>query len=393
MRVKRLKKKTNAVIMYFVLKSLFIYCLTSILIRSFLMRVYNFAAGPSTLPLPVLEQAQKELLDFQNTGMSIIEMSHRGKPFMAVNAEANALLRELMNIPEDYSVLFVQGGATQQFAAVPLNLLKNGKADYILTGNFASKAYEEGQKYGDMAVAASSKEANYTFIPDMKSIKFRDGIDYVHTTYNNTIFGTRYTELPETDATLVTDMSSCILSEDIDVKKFGLIYAGAQKNIAPAGLTIVIVRKDLLGNASPICPIMLNYAIQDKNDSLYNTPPCFPIYMALLVFRWLKNLGGVKVMQQINEEKAKMLYDFIDNSSLYTNKVNPKDRSLMNVPFVTGSEELDAKFVAEATKAGLVSLKGHRVTGGMRASIYNAMPIEGVKALIEFMKKFELENK
>ncbi|MBQ8427534.1 MAG: 3-phosphoserine/phosphohydroxythreonine transaminase, partial [Clostridia bacterium] len=353
----------------------------------------NFAAGPSTLPLPVLEQAQKELLDFQNTGMSIIEMSHRGKPFMAVNAEANALLRELMNIPEDYSVLFVQGGATQQFAAVPLNLLKNGKADYILTGNFASKAYEEGQKYGDMAVAASSKEANYTFIPDMKSIKFRDGIDYVHTTYNNTIFGTRYTELPETDATLVTDMSSCILSEDIDVKKFGLIYAGAQKNIAPAGLTIVIVRKDLLGNASPICPIMLNYAIQDKNDSLYNTPPCFPIYMALLVFRWLKNLGGVKVMQQINEEKAKMLYDFIDNSSLYTNKVNPKDRSLMNVPFVTGSEELDAKFVAEATKAGLVSLKGHRVTGGMRASIYNAMPIEGVKALIEFMKKFELENK
>ncbi len=357
------------------------------------MRVYNFAAGPSTLPLPVLEQAQKELLDFNGTGMSIVEMSHRGKPFMAVNDEANALLRELMNIPDDYSVLFVQGGATQQFAAVPLNLLKNGKADYILTGNFASKAYEEGQKYGDMAVAASSKEANYTYIPDMNSVKFREGIDYVHTTYNNTIFGTRYTELPKTDATLVTDMSSCILSEVVDVKKFGLIYAGAQKNIAPAGLTIVIVRKDLLGNASPVCPIMLNYAIQDKNDSLYNTPPCFPIYISLLVFRWLKAMGGVPAMQKINEEKAKLLYDFIDNSSLYTNKVAVKDRSLMNVPFVTGSEELDAKFVAEATKTGLVSLKGHRVTGGMRASIYNAMPIEGVKALIEFMKKFEMENK
>lgn len=357
------------------------------------MRVYNFAAGPSTLPLPVLEQAKNELLDYQGTGMSIVEMSHRGKPFMAVNAEANALLRELMNIPDDYSVLFVQGGATQQFAAVPLNLLKNGKADYILTGNFASKAYEEGTKYGDMAIAASSKESNYTYIPDMKDVKFRDGIDYVHTTYNNTIFGTRYTELPTTDATLVTDMSSCILSEEVDVKKFGLIYAGAQKNIAPAGLTIVIVRKDLLGNASPICPIMLNYAIQDKNDSLYNTPPCFPIYMSLLVFRWLKALGGVKVMQKINEEKAALLYDFIDNSSFYTNKVNKKDRSIMNVPFVSPSEELDAKFVAEATKAGLVSLKGHRVTGGMRASIYNAMPVEGVKALIDFMKKFEMENK
>ena len=357
------------------------------------MRVYNFAAGPSTLPVSVLEEAQKELLDYQGTGMSIVEMSHRGKPFMAVNAEANALLRELMNIPDDYSVLFVQGGASQQFAAVPLNLLKNGKADYILTGNFAQKAYEEGVKYGDMAVAASSKEDKYTYIPDMKTVKFRDGIDYVHTTYNNTIFGTRYTELPETTATLVTDMSSCILSEEVDVKKFGLIYAGAQKNIAPAGLTIVIVRKDLLGNASPICPTMLNYAIQDKNDSLYNTPPCFPIYMSMLVFRWLKKMGGVKVIQKINEEKAAMLYDFIDNSSFYTNKVNKKDRSIMNVPFVSPSEELDAKFVAEATKAGLVSLKGHRVTGGMRASIYNAMPVEGVKALIDFMKKFELENK
>ena len=357
------------------------------------MRVYNFAAGPSILPVPVLEQAQKELLDYQGTGMSIAEMSHRSKPFMAVNEEANALLRELMNIPDDYSVLFVQGGASQQFAAVPLNLLQNGKADYILTGNFAWKAYEEGLKYGDMAIAASSKEANYTYIPDMKTIKFRDNIDYVHTTYNNTIFGSRYTELPNTSATLVTDMSSCILSEEIDVSKFGLIYAGAQKNIAPAGLTIVIIKKDLLGKASAICPTMLNYAIHDKNDSLYNTPPCFPIYISMLVFRWLKSLGGVKAIQKINEEKAGMLYDFIDNSNFYTNSVNKKDRSLMNVPFVAPTDELNAKFVKEATENGLVSLKGHRLVGGMRASIYNAMPIEGVKALIDFMKKFEMENK
>ena len=357
------------------------------------MRVFNFAAGPSTLPVPVLEQAQRELLDYNGTGMSITEMSHRGKPFMAVNDEANALLRELMNIPDDYSVLFVQGGASQQFAAVPLNLLKKGKADYILTGNFAAKAYEEGLKYGDMAIAASSKEANYTYIPDMKSIKFRDDIDYVHTTYNNTIFGSRYTELPNSKATLVSDMSSCILSEVIDVSKFGLIYAGAQKNIAPAGVTIVIVKKDLLGNALDVCPTMLNYAIHDKNDSLYNTPPCFPIYVSMLVFRWLKAMGGVPVMQKINEEKAKMLYDFIDNSSFYTNKVNKKDRSIMNVPFISPNEELDAKFVKEATANGLVSLKGHRLVGGMRASIYNAMPIEGVKALIDFMKKFEMENK
>ena len=357
------------------------------------MRVYNFSAGPSQLPLCVLEEAQRELLDFNGTGMSITEMSHRSKPFMAVNDEANALLRKLMNIPDDYSVLFVQGGASQQFAAVPLNLLKNGKADYIVTGNFASKAYEEGCKYGDMAIAASSKEANYTYIPDMRDVKFRDGIDYVHTTYNNTIFGTRFTLLPKTDATLVTDMSSCILSEDIDVKKFGLIYAGAQKNIAPAGLTIVIVKKDLLGNASPICPTMLNYAIHDKNDSLYNTPPCFPMYMALLVFRWLDKMGGVPVIEQINKEKAGMLYDFIDNSSFYANKVRKCDRSIMNVPFVTPNEELDAKFISEASKNGLVSLKGHRLAGGMRASIYNAMPVEGVKALIDFMKKFEMENK
>ena len=357
------------------------------------MRVFNFAAGPSTLPLPVLEEAKKDLTDYLGTGMSIMEMSHRGKPFMAVNAEANALLRELMNIPDDYSVLFVQGGASQQFAAVPLNLAVNRKADYIVTGNFAKKAYEEGLKYGDMAIAASSEDAKYTYIPDVKNIKFRDGIDYVHFTHNNTIFGSRFTEIPETNATLVTDMSSSILSEVVDVSKFGLIYAGAQKNIAPAGLTIVIVRKDLLGKQLKECPTMLRYDIQDKNDSLYNTPPCWPIYMAMLVFRHLKALGGVPAMQKINEEKAAMLYDFIDNSSFYTNSVNKKDRSLMNVPFVSPSVDLDAKFVKEATENGLVSLKGHRLVGGMRASIYNAMPIEGVKKLIEFMKKFEMENK
>ena len=345
------------------------------------------------LPLPVLEQAQREMLDYNGSGMSITEMSHRGKVFMEVNAEANALLRELMGIPEDYAVLFVQGGASQQFAAVPLNLLVNGKADYIVTGNFASKAYEEGLKYGDMAIAASSKEAGYTYIPDVDKISFRPGIDYVHITTNNTIFGTRYTSFPSPEAPLAADMSSNILSEPVDVKKFGLIYAGAQKNVAPAGLTIVIVKRSLLGHASPVCPTMLNYAVQDKNDSMYNTPPCFPIYIAMLVFRWLKNLGGVSEMEKINREKAALLYDFIDNSGFYINKVNKKDRSLMNVPFVTKSPELDAKFVKEAASAGLVSLKGHRLVGGMRASIYNAMPIEGVKALIEFMKKFALENK
>ncbi len=357
------------------------------------MRVYNFAAGPSTLPLDVLKQAQNEFLDYQNSGMSISEMSHRSKTFMAVNDEANALLRELMNIPEDYAVLFVQGGASQQFAAVPLNLMVNGKADYIVTGNFAGKAQEEGAKYGEAKIVASSKDKNFTYIPDLDKIEFSADADYVHITSNNTIFGTRYTEFPKTKAPLVADMSSNILSEEVNVSDFGLIYAGAQKNIAPAGVTIVIVKKELLGKQLSICPTMLNYHIQAKNDSLYNTPPCFPIYISMLVFRWLKNLGGVKAINQINEYKARLLYDFIDNSSLYKNTVNKKDRSIMNVPFVTGSEELDAKFVREATANGLVSLKGHRLVGGMRASIYNAMPVEGVKALIEFMKKFELENK
>ncbi|MFR6056342.1 MAG: 3-phosphoserine/phosphohydroxythreonine transaminase [Eubacteriales bacterium] len=357
------------------------------------MRVYNFAAGPSTLPVDVLEEAQKDLLDFNGTGMSIAEMSHRSKAFMAVNDEAQSLLRELLSIPDDYAVLFVQGGASQQFAAVPLNLMVNGKADYVLTGNFATKAYEEALKYGDAAVAASSKDKNFTYIPDVDKIKFRDGIDYVHITSNNTIFGTRYTALPKTDAPIVSDMSSCILSETVNVADYGVIYAGAQKNVAPAGVTIVIAKRSLLGKQKDICPTMLRYDIQDKNDSLYNTPPCFPIYVAMLVLRRLKKLGGVKAMQEVNEYKAGLLYDFIDNSQRYKNYVVKKDRSLMNVPFVTGSEELDAKFVKEATAAGLVSLKGHRLVGGMRASIYNAMPVEGVKALISFMEKFELQNK
>ena len=358
------------------------------------MRVYNFSAGPSVLPVEVLEEAQRDLLDFNGTGMSITEISHRSKPFMAVNDEAQALLRELMNIPDDYAVLFVQGGASQQFAAVAMNLLNNTKkADYLITGNFATKAYEEALKYGDIGIACSSKDKNFTYIPDMKDVTIRPDVDYVHITTNNTIFGTRFTELPKTTAPIVADMSSNILSEVMDVKDYGLIYAGAQKNIAPSGVTIVIAKRDLIQNPMDICPTLLKYKVHDKNDSLYNTPPCFSIYTALLVFRWLKKLGGVSAIQKINEEKAKILYDFIDNSNLFTNSVNVKDRSIMNVPFVTGNEELDAKFIKEASNNGLVSLKGHRLVGGMRASIYNAMPIEGVKALVEFMKKFELENK
>lgn len=358
------------------------------------MRVYNFSAGPAALPLEVLEQAQKEFLDYNGTGMSITEMSHRSKAFMALNEEARILLRELMKIPDGYDVLFVQGGASQQFAAVPLNLMKTGKADYILTGNFAEKAYEEACLYGDAAVVASSQDRGYTCIPDIEKISFREETDYVHITSNNTIFGTRYTAFPKTTAPLVADMSSHILSEEIDVSLFGLIYAGAQKNIAPAGLTIVIVRKDLEENFSPClpCPTMLRYSTQAKNDSLYNTPPCFSIYMACLVFRWLKKFGGIKEIQKINEYKANLLYDFIDNSGFYSNHVEKKDRSLMNVPFVTPSKELDEKFVKEAASFGIVSIKGHRLVGGMRASIYNAMPVDGVKALISFMKKFAQEN-
>ena len=355
-------------------------------------RAYNFAAGPSTLPLEVLEEAQRDLLNFSGTGMSVMEISHRNKAFEAIVNEGEALLRELLNIPDDYAVIFVQGGASTQFAAVPLNLMHNGKADYVVTGNFAKKAFQEGKIYGDAACVASSEDKTYTYIPDVKAIPFRDGTDYVHICSNNTIFGTRYVEFPETKAPLVADMSSEILSREIDVSKFGVIYAGAQKNLAPAGVTIVIAKRSLIQDPLAICPTMLKWKVQDENKSLYNTPPCFPIYIATLVLRRLKVLGGVKAINEINEYKAGLLYDFIDNSSFYTNKVEKKYRSIMNVPFVTPNADLDAKFVKEATANGLVSLKGHRLVGGMRASIYNAMPVEGVKALIEFMKKFEKEN-
>ena len=356
------------------------------------MRAYNFSAGPSTLPLSVLEEAQREFLDFAGTGMSVTEISHRNKAFETIVQEGESLLRELMHIPDDYAVLFVQGGASTQFAAVPLNLMHKGKADYVVTGNFSKKAWQEGKIYGDAACVASSEDKTYTYIPDVSAIPFREDTDYVHICSNNTIFGTRYVEFPDVKAALVADMSSEILSREIDVTKFAVIYAGAQKNLAPAGVTIVIAKRDLIQNPLPMCPTMLKWKVQDENKSLYNTPPCFSIYMATLVLRHLKKLGGVKEINAINEYKAGVLYDFIDNSSFYTNRVEKKYRSIMNVPFVTPSPELDAQFVKEAAANGLVSLKGHRLVGGMRASIYNAMPVDGVKALIEFMKKFEREN-
>jgi len=357
------------------------------------MRVYNFSAGPSILPVPVLEKVQKELLDYQGSGMSVMEMSHRSKFYDEINNEAHALIRELMNIPDNYDVIFVQGGASLQFEAVPLNLHEKGRADYIVTGNFAKKAFKEAQKFGDYVAAASSEDKKFTYIPKTTKDMFRSDIDYVHFCWNNTIFGTRFREIPETDAPLVCDLSSCILSEELDVSKFGVLYAGAQKNIGPAGATIVIVRKDLQDKAAPICPTMVKWSTQIEQKSLYNTPPCFSTYVAMEVFKYLKERGGVKAIQKINEEKAKMLYDFIDQSSFYTSSVEKEYRSIMNVPFVAPSEELNAKFIKEAAANGLVTLKGHKLVGGMRASIYNAMPVEGVKALVEFMKKFELENK
>ena len=357
------------------------------------MRVYNFSAGPSMLPLEVLEEAGRQITDYQGSGMSVMELSHRGKVYEPIHNECIALVRELMNVPDNYDILLVQGGASTQFEAVPLNLLVKGKADYVVTGNFSNKAYKEARKYGDIRLVASSEEAGYTYIPKVTRADFRDDIDYVHITENNTIFGTKWNYTPDCGADLVSDMSSCIMSEVADVSKYALIYAGAQKNLAPAGVTLVIVRKDLLGHEMAICPTMLKYSTQAKDNSLYNTPPCWAIYVMMLNMRYLKKMGGVPAMEKVNREKAAMLYDFIDNSSFYRNKVNPEDRSIMNVPFVTPSAELDAAFIKEAEANGLVSLKGHRLAGGMRASIYNAMPVEGVKALIDFMKKFELENK
>jgi len=345
------------------------------------------------LPLEVLQKAASEMTNYNNSGMSVMEMSHRSKVFEEIIESAKSVLREIMGIPESYEVLFLQGGASTQFAAVPLNLARNGKGDYVITGNFANLAYKEGARLTDATVAASSSDKNYTYIPKLAKDMFRSDADYVHITTNNTIFGTRYTSIPDTgNVPVVADMSSNILSEVMDVNDFNVIYAGAQKNIGPAGLTVVIVKRSLLGMASPKCPTMLNWTVHAENGSMYNTPPCYSIYIAKLVFEWIKSMGGVAEIQKINEYKAAMLYDFIDNSLFYANGVEPKDRSIMNIPFVTPSPALDEAFVKQAAKCGLVSLKGHRSVGGMRASIYNAMPVEGVKALIEFMKKFEHEN-
>ncbi|NLI60663.1 MAG: 3-phosphoserine/phosphohydroxythreonine transaminase [Clostridiales bacterium] len=358
-------------------------------------RVYNFSPGPSMLPLPVLEKAQKELLDYQGTGMSVMELSHRSQLFQGIFDCAQQLLIELMDIPQNYKVLFLQGGATTQFSAVPLNLLsKYKKADYAITGSFAEKAAQEAKRYGIVNHAASSEDKNFSYIPDVDKMKISPDADYFHITTNNTIYGTKYSKLPDTgDIPLVADMSSNILSQVYDVSKFGLIYAGAQKNMAPSGLTVVIVREDLIGKAMDITPVMLDYKVQSDKNSMYNTPTTFSIYMAKLVFEWLKELGGITEIEKINIEKANSLYDFIDNSSLYKGTANPKDRSIMNVTFTLPNEDLTAKFVKEASQAGLTNLKGHRSVGGIRVSIYNAMPIEGVKALVDFMKDFELENK
>ena len=358
------------------------------------MRNYNFSAGPSMLPLEVLKKAQEQMLDYEGTGMSVMEMSHRAKCYDAIIKKAEADLRTLMNIPENYKVLFIQGGASQQFAAVPLNLSVRGKADYIITGNFASLSFKEASRFTNARAAASSQDKNYTYIPRTTAADFDRDADYVHITTNNTIFGTHYTELPDTAGVpLVADMSSNILAEVTPVERYAVIYAGAQKNISSAGLTIVIVREDMLERSMDICPTMLKWKTQADADSLYNTPSTYQIYIAGLVFEHLLSLGGVAEMEKINRYKAGLLYDFIDNSDFYTNSVAKEDRSLMNVPFVTPISETDAAFVAQAAANGLLSLKGHRLVGGMRASIYNAMPVEGVKALIEFMKKFETENR
>lgn len=357
-------------------------------------RVYNFSAGPSMLPLPVLEKAQKEMLNYGGSGMSVMEMSHRSKWFDDIIKDAEATIRRLMNIPDNYKVMFLQGGGSTQFAMIPLNLMIKGKCDLVNTGQWSKKAMQEAKKYGQVNVVASSEDKVFNYIPALDSSKFDKDADYFYITQNNTIYGTRYTEIPDVgNVPLVSDMSSMIMSEVVDVSKFGLIFAGAQKNIGPAGVTVVIMREDLIGHAKDICPTMLDYKIHADKESLYNTPPCYSIYVAKLVFDWLEEMGGVAVMQKRNEEKAAILYDFLDNSMMFRGTVVPKDRSLMNVPFVTDDDDLNAKFVKEATANGFVNLKGHRTVGGMRASIYNAMPLEGVKSLVEFMKKFEMENK
>ncbi len=357
-------------------------------------RVFNFSAGPSVLPVEVIEKVQSELLNYQGSGQSIMEMSHRSKEFVKVMEDAEKDLREILEIPDNYKVLFLQGGATLQFAMVPINLLRNSKkADYIVAGTWGKKAAKEAEKFGDIKVVASSQDDTFTYIPKVSKDEIRPDADYVHITYNNTVYGTHYNEdVDFGDVTLVADMSSCILSEKVDVSKFGLIYAGAQKNIGPAGMTLVIIREDLIGFAPENTPTYLNYQIHADNDSAYNTPPCFPIYVAGEVFKKIKREGGIEPIEKNNVEKAAELYEHIDNSKLYSCPVAVEDRSLMNVVFVTGNADLDKNFVAQAREKGLVNLAGHRSIGGMRASIYNAMPMEGVDKLIEFMKEFEDAN-
>ena len=358
-------------------------------------RVYNFSAGPSTLPESVLQKAGAEIMDYHGSGQSVMEMSHRSKWFDDIIKEAEKLMRELYKVPDNYKVLFLQGGASAQFSAIPINFMNgSGKADYIITGQWAKKAFQEAQKYGDVVAAASSADKTFTYIPKTKPEDFRDDADYVYICMNNTIYGTVYKELPPVgDKVLIADVSSCALSEPLDISKFGVVYFGAQKNVAPAGLVVVIVREDLLGKARDICPVMMNYKVQADADSLYNTPPCWTIYICKLVLDWIKEeFGSLEAMKAHNEKKAAILYNFLDNSKMFHGTVVPEDRSLMNVPFVTDSDELNAKFIKEATEAGFVNLKGHRTVGGMRASIYNAMPIEGVEKLVEFMAEFEKEN-
>ena len=357
-------------------------------------RVYNFSAGPAMLPEEVLKEAAEEMTDYRGTGMSVMEMSHRSQAFASILNEAETDIRELMHIPENYKVLFLQGGASLQFAMIPMNLMKNKVADYIVTGQWAKKAYQEAQKYGRVNKIASSEDKSFSYIPDCSDLSVSPDADYVYICENNTIYGTKFRELPDTKGKpLVADVSSCFLSEPVDVTKYGLIYGGVQKNIGPAGVVIVIIREDLITeDVLPGTPTMMQYKTHADAGSLYNTPPAYGIYICGKVFKWLKKQGGLEEIKKKNEKKAKLLYDYLDESCLFKGTVEKKDRSLMNVPFVTGNEELDAKFVKEAKEAGLENLKGHRSVGGMRASIYNAMPYEGVQALVDFMKKFEKEN-
>ena len=357
-------------------------------------RVYNFSAGPAVLPEEVLREAQEEMMDYRGCGQSVMEMSHRSKVFDDLINETEEDLRDLMQIPDNYRILYMQGGASLQFAMIPMNLMKNGVADYIITGQWAKKAYQEAQKYGKANKIASSEDKTFSYIPDCSDLPISEDADYVYICENNTIYGTKYKELPNTKGkTLVADVSSCFLSEPVDVTKYGVIYGGVQKNVGPAGVVIVIIREDLITeDVLPGTPTMLQYKTHADAKSLYNTPPAYGIYICGKVFKWLKKQGGLAAMKEKNEKKAKLLYDYLDQSKLFKGTVVPKDRSLMNVPFVTGDKELDAKFVKEAKEAGLENLKGHRTVGGMRASIYNAMPYEGVEALVEFMKKFEEEN-